>query len=301
MITLYFTLRNYSVMKNEIKLGIILIVFATLCFGIMDGVSRYLAEEYNVFIINMYRSWVLVVFVLIYSLKKGRIRDVSSSKKPFVQIIRGIILISCVCIGVYSFTVLGLITSHTIIAIYPLLVLPLSYYFLSEKIGWKRWSAVFTGFLGIIIVLNPISLNFDYNMIWPLLLAFLLAIYSILTRKISAYDNSETSFFWVAIVGGVIMTMVGPFFFELLILKDIPWFLLLCILSTCGHFLFIKALETAQASILQPFIYLQLLFASIIGIWVFDDLLTINIILGGILIIGSGIFALIRTHKVEHS
>lgn len=288
-------------MKNEIKLGIILIVFATLCFGIMDGVSRYLAEEYNVFIINMYRSWVLVVFVLIYSLKKGRIRDVSSSKKPFVQIIRGIILISCVCIGVYSFTVLGLITSHTIIAIYPLLVLPLSYYFLSEKIGWKRWSAVFTGFLGIIIVLNPISLNFDYNMIWPLLLAFLLAIYSILTRKISAYDNSETSFFWVAIVGGVIMTMVGPFFFELLILKDIPWFLLLCILSTCGHFLFIKALETAQASILQPFIYLQLLFASIIGIWVFDDLLTINIILGGILIIGSGIFALIRTHKVEHS
>ena len=287
-------------MKNEIKLGIILIVFATLCFGIMDGVSRYLAEEYNVFIINMYRSWVLVVFVLIYSLKKGRIRDVSSSKKPFVQIIRGIILISCVCIGVYSFTVLGLITSHTIIAIYPLLVLPLSYYFLSEKIGWKRWSAVFTGFLGIIIVLNPISLNFDYNMIWPLLLAFLLAIYSILTRKISAYDNSETSFFWVAIVGGVIMTMVGPFFFELLILKDIPWFLLLCILSTCGHFLFIKALETAQASILQPFIYLQLLFASIIGIWVFDDLLTINIILGGILIIGSGIFALIRTHKVKH-
>ena len=291
-------------MKNEIKLGIILIVFATLCFGIMDGVSRYLAEEYNVFIINMYRSWVLVVFVLIYSFKKGGIRgirDVSSSKKPFVQIIRGIILISCVCIGVYSFTVLGLITSHTIIAIYPLLVLPLSYYFLSEKIGWKRWSAVFTGFLGIIIVLNPISLNFDYNMIWPLLLAFLLAIYSILTRKISAYDNSETSFFWVAIVGGVIMTMVGPFFFELLILKDIPWFLLLCILSTCGHFLFIKALETAQASILQPFIYLQLLFASIIGIWVFDDLLTINIILGGILIIGSGIFALIRTHKVEHS
>ena len=288
-------------MKNEIKLGIILIVFATLCFGIMDGVSRYLAEEYNVFIINMYRSWVLVVFVLIYSLKKRRIRDVSSSKKPFVQIIRGIILISCVCIGVYSFTVLGLITSHTIIAIYPLLVLPLSYYFLSEKIGWKRWSAVFTGFLGIIIVLNPISLNFDYNMIWPLLLAFLLAIYSILTRKISAYDNSETSFFWVAIVGGVIMTMVGPFFFKLLILKDIPWFLLLCILSTCGHFLFIKALETAQASILQPFIYLQLLFASIIGIWVFDDLLTINIILGGILIIGSGIFALIRTHKVEHS
>ena len=285
-------------MKNEIKLGIILMILATLCFGIMDGVSRYLAEEYNVFIINMYRSWVLVLFVLIYSIKKGGIKQVSFSKKPLIQIIRGILLISCVCIGVYSFTVLGLVAAHTIIAIYPLLVLPLSYYFLNEKIGWRRWCAVFIGFLGILIILNPISMNFNFNMVWPLLLAFLLAIYSILTRNISAYDNSETSFFWVAIVGGIVMTIIGPFFFELLILKDIPWFLLLCFLSTLGHFLFIKALETAQASILQPFIYLQLLFASIIGIWFFNDLLTLNLFLGGILIIGSGIFAFIRTHKV---
>ena len=287
-------------MKNEIKLGIILMILATLCFGTMDGVSRYLAEEYNVFIINMYRSWVLVIFVLIYSIKKGGIKQISSSKKPLIQIIRGILLISCVCIGVYSFTVLGLVAAHTIIAIYPLLVLPLSYYFLNEKIGWRRWSAVFIGFFGIMIILNPISMSFDFNMIWPLILAVLLAIYSILTRNISAYDNSETSFFWVAIVGGVVMTIIGPFFFELLVLKDIPWFLLLCFLSTCGHFLFIKALETAQASILQPFIYLQLFFASIIGILVFNDLLTLNLIFGGILIIGSGIFALIRTHNVQN-
>ena len=287
-------------MKNEIKLGIILMILATLCFGIMDGVSRYLAEEYNVFIINMYRSWVLVLFVLIYSIKKGGIKQISSSKKPLIQIIRGILLISCVCIGVYSFTVLGLVAAHTIIAIYPLLVLPLSYYFLNEKIGWRRWSAVFIGFFGIMVILNPVSMSFDLNMLWPLLLACLLAIYSILTRNISAYDNSETSFFWVAIVGGVVMTIIGPFFFELLVLKDIPWFLLLCFLSTCGHFLFIKALETAQASILQPFIYLQLFFASIIGILVFNDLLTLNLIFGGILIVGSGIFALIRTHNVKN-
>ena len=287
-------------MKNEIKLGIILMILATLCFGIMDGVSRYLAEEYNVFIINMYRSWVLVLFVLIYSIKKGGIKNVSSTKKPFIQIIRGILLISCVCIGVYSFTVLGLVAAHTIIAIYPLLVLPLSYYFLNEKIGWKRWSAVFIGFFGIMVILNPISMSFDFNMVWPLILAILLAIYSILTRNISAYDNSETSFFWVAIVGAIVMTIIGPFFFELLVVKDIPWFLLLCFLSTCGHFLFIKALETAQASILQPFIYLQLFFASIIGIIVFNDLLTLNLIFGGILIISSGIFALIRTHNVQN-
>jgi len=81
---------------------------------------------------------------------------------------------------VYSCTVLGLVAAHTIIAIYPLLVLPLSSYFLNEKIGWKRWSAVFICFVGIMVILNPISMSFDFNMVWPLILAFLLAIYSLI-------------------------------------------------------------------------------------------------------------------------
>ena len=56
---------------------------------------------------------------------------------------------------------------------------------------------LYSWFFGIMVILNPISMSFDFNMVWPLLLACLLAIYSILTRNISAYDNSETSFFWV--------------------------------------------------------------------------------------------------------
>ena len=72
--------------------------------------------------------------------------------------------------------------------------------------------------------------------------------------------------------------------------------ILLCFLSTCGHFLLIKALETAQASILQPFTYFQLLFASVIGIFVFNDKITQTILIGGFLIVGSGLFAAWRNH-----
>ena len=287
-------------MKNNVKIGIALMVIATLCFGLMDGVSRYLAQNYNVIIINMLRSWVLALLVILFALrKKNGIKKLSNSKKPILQILRGFLLISCVCIGVYSFTILGLVTSHCIISVYPLIVLSLSGYFLGEKIGWRRWTAVFIGFFGVLVILNPISFTFKFELLWPITLSILLATYSILTRKVSKFDNAETSFFWVAIIGCIVMTIIGPFYWEILKPDDVSWFLLLCFLSTLGHFLFIKALETTQASVLQPFTYLQLFFASIIGISIFNDILTTSLLIGGVMIVGSGIFASIRTHKIR--
>ncbi len=287
-------------MKNNVKIGIALMVIATLCFGLMDGVSRYLAQNYNVIIINMLRSWVLALLVILFALrKKNGIKKVTNSKKPILQILRGFLLISCVCIGVYSFTILGLVTSHCIISVYPLIVLSLSGYFLGEKIGWRRWTAVFIGFFGVLVILNPISFTFKVELLWPITLSILLATYSILTRKVSKFDNAETSFFWVAIIGCIVMTIIGPFYWEILKPDDVSWFLLLCFLSTLGHFLFIKALETTQASVLQPFTYLQLFFASIIGISIFNDILTTSLLIGGVMIVGSGIFASIRTHKIR--
>ena len=92
-------------MINNVKKGIIMIVLATLFFAIMDGVSRYLADTYNVFVINMIRSWILALLVISISLrKKNGIRKVIYSKQPTIQFIRGILLISAILIGVYSFT-----------------------------------------------------------------------------------------------------------------------------------------------------------------------------------------------------
>ena len=284
-------------MKDDIRLGIVLMISATLFFAVMDGVSRYLAETYNVMVVNMLRAWVLALIVILISMRKGKgIKKVSISGNYSLQIIRGIILITCVCIGVYSFTILGLVTSHCIISCYPLVVIALSGPFLKEKVGWRRWLAVFIGFIGVIVIINPLSFNFNLNLLWPISLSFLLAIYTILTRKVSSFDGSETSFFWVAIMGCFIMTFIGPFFWQPILFKDLGYLILLCILSSCGHFLLIKALETAQASILQPFTYFQLLFASIIGILIFNDKITQSILMGGFMIVGSGVFAAWRTH-----
>jgi len=285
-------------MINNVKKGILIIILATLFFAIMDGVSRYLAETYNVFVINMIRSWVLAIIVISISLrKKNGLIKVATTKQPLLQLTRGLLLISAICIGVYSFTKLGLVQTHSILSCYPLIVVALSGPILKEKIGIQRWLAVLFGFLGVLIILDPTTFIITFDAVLPILGALVLGCYTILTRKASQKDTSETSFFWVAIIGCVVMTAIGPFYWEPVLINDWGWMALLCILSTTGHFLFIKAFENAEASVLQPFTYLQLFFASIIGILIFNDKITLSILLGGGLVVCSGIFAAWRNHK----
>ena len=284
-------------MINNAKNGILLIILATLFFATMDGVSRYLAETYNVFVINMIRSWVLAILVISISLrKKNGLRKVITTKQPYIQFIRGILLILAILIGVYSFTTLGLVQTHSILSSFPLIVVAFSGPILKEKIGIQRWMAVLFGFIGVLIILNPVDFIISFDALLPVAGAFVLGFYTILTRKVSETDTSETSFFWVAIVGCALMSIIGPFFWEPIFFKDWTLMALLCILSTAGHFLLIKAYENAEASVLQPFTYFQLFFASFIGIYIFNDKVTLSIFIGGSIVVASGIFAAWRNH-----
>ena len=284
-------------MINNVKNGILLIILATLFFATMDGVSRYLAETYNVFVINMIRSWVLAILVISISLrKKNGLKKVITTKQPYIQLIRGILLILAILIGVYSFTTLGLVQTHSILSSFPLIVVAFSGPILKEKIGIQRWMAVLFGFIGVLIILNPADFIISFDALLPVAGAFVLGFYTILTRKVSETDTSETSFFWVAMVGCAVMSIIGPFFWEPIFFKDWTLMALLCILSTAGHFLLIKAYENAEASVLQPFTYFQLFFASIIGIYIFNDKVTLSIFLGGSIVVASGIFAAWRNY-----
>ena len=284
-------------MINNVKKGVLIIVLATLFFAIMDGVSRYLAENYNVFVINMIRSWVLALLVIVISLrKKNGIIKVISTKQPYTQFIRGLLLISAILIGVYSFTKLGLVQTHSILSFFPLIVVAFSGPILNEKIGIQRWLSVLFGFLVVLIILDPTNFIISFDAVLPILGAFVLGFYTILTRKVSKDDSSETSFFWVAIVGCIVMSIVGPLYWEPILYRDWGWMALLCVLSTAGHFLLIKAYENAEASVLQPFTYFQLFFASIIGIIIFKDIITLSIFIGGIIVVGSGVFSAWRNY-----
>lgn len=269
-----------------------------LIFAVQDGISQYLAREYNVFFIVMVRYWFFALFVVILCSKQpGGLRKAISTKQPFLQVFRGALLALEVIVMITSFTLLGLIESHAIFSIYPLLVAALSGPVLKEFVGWKRWSAIFIGFIGVMIILKPSNNVFSLEAIIPLVAALMFALYSLLTRYAARQDTSMTSFFWTGIIGAVVMSVVGSGYWIALKPVDWAWLGLLCILACLAHYLLIKCYELSEASSLQPFAYLQLLFATIIGLWIFSEKLEVHVVMGALLVVLSGLFAIWRERQ----
>ena len=277
-------------MTASSKKGIITLIIATFFLALMDGMSRYMAELYDVLNINMFRFWVIGSFVILVSLRgRGVLRSILKTKQPVAQTFRGLLFISSLLMAIYSYTQVGLIVTHALMAVFPLLTVLLSGLFLEEEITRIKIVAVGVGFLGVIIIINPINLEFSLVSALPLISAVTFAIYAVLTRKVASTDNTETSFFWVSLVSAIAITIPSPLFYTPIQLSDLQFLILLCLFSLVGHFLLTNAYRHAEASVLQPFSYFHLFFASIVGIIFFQDPLTISTVVGGGLIVFGGI------------
>ena len=285
-------------MQNNVLLGIGLMVVTTFMFSAMDGVSRYLAENNNVFtLVTMRYLFIFCIMVITCIFIKDSYRKIIYTKQPYIQLTRGLILSLNNCLVVYTFTLLGLVETHAIIACYPLIVAGLSVPFLGEKFGWRRWAAIFIGFIGVIIILRPNTNIISEGSIFALIGAIMFAVYLILTRYASRQDSAITSFFWTGVGGLITMSIISCFIWESIPQKDFLWLLIMCCLSGASHFLMMKTLQIAEASVIQPFSYLQLVFGSIIGVTIFSESIDQMIVLGVVIVIGSGLFTAWREHK----
>ena len=286
--------------KQNERLGILLMVTTTIVFASQDGLSKYLATEYNVYMVVMIRYWFFAAFIMtISSRKPGGVKQVAKTKTPLLQIFRSLVLVAEMCVTVLAFTLLGLAETHAIFASYPLIIAMLSGPILGEHVGWRRWLAICVGFFGILIILNPGYGIFSPYALVPLAGAILFALYGLLTRYAGQYDNSSTSFFWTGIVGCIAMTAIGLNFWDPVSQGDWSIMLILSASGMLGHFLLIKCYEVAEASAVQPFAYLQLIWASLIGVIIFGEQITTNVLIGACIIVGAGLFTLWRERKVS--
>lgn len=281
--------------RNSVALGIALMIGSTIVFAMQDGISRHLADEYNTFMVVMIRYWFFAAFVVALAARqKGGLRKAIGTKQPVVQLIRGLLLAAEICVAVYGFTVLGLVESQAVFICYPLLVAALSGPVLGEQVGWRRWTAIGVGFIGVIFILKPSEGVFNPAAVIPLGAALLFALYGLLTRYAARRDTTATSFFWTGVVGAVAMTAVGFRYWEPMNLADSIWMGCLCITGVLGHWLLIKCYEVAEASAVQPFAYFHFVWASILGVVVFSEIIRPNVAFGAALIVAAGLFTLWR-------
>ncbi|ASM74245.1 MULTISPECIES: DMT family transporter [Roseobacteraceae] len=283
---------------NNTRLGVGLMVLTTFVFAMQDGISRHLASEYNVLMVVMVRYWFFAAFVVaIARAKAGGIRAAARSVQTGLQAFRGLLLAIEICVMVLAFTILGLVESLAVFTCYPLLVAALSGPILGESVGWRRWAAIGVGFVGVLIILEPGIGVFKPAAVIPLIAAMMFALYALLTRYVARKDTSATSFFWTGVAGAVAMTVVGIWFWEPMAPADWAWMATLCVTGASGHWLLIRVYEVAEASAVQPFAYLQLVFGSMIGVTVFGEVIAWNVATGAGIVVAAGLFTLWRERQ----
>ncbi|MDF1620819.1 DMT family transporter [Pseudothioclava nitratireducens] len=288
--------------EQDTRKGIWLMVAVTFIFAMQDGISRHIAGEYNVFMALMVRFWFFAGFVIVLAARApGGLKKATRSAQPLVQIVRSVIMIVEVIVMVQAFVLLGLVETHAVFASYPLIVAVLSGPILGEKVGWRRAIAIAIGFVGVLIILEPGFGVFSAKALVPLAAAFLFALYSLLTRYVGRKDPASVSFFYTGVVGAIVVTAIGLPYWEPLAPADWGWMAVLCLTASTAHFLLIKAYEVAEASAIQPFAYLQLVWAAGLGMIVFDEVLEPNVAIGAGVVAAAGIFTILRTGRKRRS
>ncbi len=285
-------------MKSKSR-GYIFVLLAITIFSIQDGISKHLGGVYPPVFVTMIRYWAFGLFTIVLAAKmRGGIIATARTRRPVLQVIRGLLLAAQVVVVISCFAVIGLAHSQAIFSATPILIALLAMPLLGERVGWRRWTAIGAGLVGVLLILKPDSGFFDVTLLLAVLSCFLFAFYVIATRLVSRDDSSMTSFFYTGVVGAIAMTLVGPFYWTWMAPADWVWMALVCMTSISSHYFLIRAYDMLDAAAVQPLTYLQLVYASIIGVTIYGETLSLNTIIGSVIVVASGIFTIWREHVV---
>ena len=280
------------------KMGIVLMLSAVTIFAIQDGFSRHLAETYNVFMVIMVRYWFFAGFVILLALRRPEgFRAAIRTRHPFLHLARASLLIAEVCIIVQGYTLIGLINSHAIFAVCPLLVAALSVPLLGERVQWQNWLAIGSGLTGVLIILQPGSGVFSLASLLPFTAALMFALYSILTRLTTRDEPAFISLFWAGLIGGVLISAVGIPSWEAMSGFDWVNMTVYALLALLANWMLIKCYEVTEAAKVQPFAYLQIVLVTIIGIAVYDEDLRLSVVIGTAVVVAAGLYTLWHSQR----
>ena len=276
--------------------GIVFMILMTVCFASLDAAAKHLSSELPLLMVVWGRYVFHFLFVTLFFFRKAS-GNIIQTKKIKLQILRSILIV-CAGISFWGALMFMPLTDCFVIAFTsPLLVTALSVPILGENVGIHRWGVVMVGLLGVLIVMRPGMGVVQWVSALPLITALFYASLQITTRILGQSDNALTTLFYSG-AGGLILSSisvlfvwVSPTFEQWLV------FLLLGFLGTMGHYLMIRAFEFAPVSLLAPFDYTTLIWATILGFILFGDLPDTWTISGAIIITSSGLYLMMHERR----
>ena len=171
---------------------------------------------------------------------------------------------------------------------------------LGEKVGWRRWSAIFIGFLGVIIILQPGYGSFQLASLLGLAAVLCLALRDVVTRDMATEIPTLTVTFYACLAMGSAGFIAYPFFGPPIMPTTYEAIILICaaIIGLTGYFLLVLATRKGDVSVIAPFRYSRLLFSLGLASLILGEKLTLPILLGGLLVVSSGIYTFGRERRL---
>jgi drug/metabolite transporter (DMT)-like permease len=277
--------------------GIVLILVTLILFVSMDSLVKDLVQRNPPPLLIWLRFLVHMVVAAAIMVAVPRFRPFIKSKAPKRQILRSALLLCTTSTFFIGLKFLKLADLVILTQAAPLIVVALSVVILGEKVGPRRWLGVAVGFTGVIIILKP-GFGFEWASLFGLASALIYAVYQIMTRSLSGADHTMTTFFYTASVGAVLMAAVAPFFWETPTLADALLICLPGIFGGGGHLLLIMAFARSEASLLAPYFYTAILWATVFGWVFFGEVPDVFTFIGGGLIVAAGLYIWHRERKL---
>ena len=277
--------------KSKEFVGILFAVAAYFSFSILDAFQKTAVINHSIFQL----LFIKYIFTLLLSCSEAKRKNnykFWQSNNVKLQVLRSFFSIIESGCFVLAFRYLSLADVHSVGSLTPVIIVALSALILKENVSPKTWIAIFVGFLGVLIILRPGLSIFDIKSLLPLMAAFFLGLYQVVTRKVSENDSTETSLFYTSLIGFIVMSILAFVYWQPLTLNSYVLFTGMGIFFSMGIYFQIIALSKARASIIQPFHYTLIFWAIILGYLVYDDLPNIPTIVGAIIIAASGIYVL---------
>ncbi len=269
--------------------GIGLILLSTIFLSSADVASKYLAASLPALQITWLRYCAFTVIMLGLAWRGGgRVR--LATQRPKLQLLRGFAVAASSIVFVLSLKYLPIADATATSFVTPLFVTALSIPLLGEKVGWRRWTATTVGLVGVLIVVRPGGSGFQLASLLPVLSALTWAFALIVTRQMSTTESPLTTLAWSAMIGLGVVSLLLPFAWQPLTLQSVLLGIFIGVASTIGHWLVILAFRHADASLLAPFSYAQLLWVSVFGFFLFAALPDLWTLVGAVIIAGSGLY-----------
>ena len=302
-------------MSSNNTIGIIYILVAMATFSVHDSILKFIFQKASLYEIYFGRIFIAAIlsgtFLLIYKKKLTLI-----THYPILSLIRVILHFLAFSMFFISLTYLSLAVATALYFSTPFFMSIFAKTLLKENIGYRRWLAIFFGFIGVYIILNPNFSNFDFKNLLPLLCAFFYALSMTITKITSDKDDTYTQLFYFYIIT-IVLCLVMYFFLGLgqfdnfsdptvkFIFRE--WFsnfgytwqyiVFMGILASIAFTCVFKAYSTYSTSITSIFEYSLIIWSIIIGYFLFDDIPTIRTIAGVIIVMSAGVYIFLREQK----